>query len=146
MHRAGQILPLVLLGILGAAILATAAAGQSSKPTYVICYRHDPPEKLTQHPRNCITDLSFSFGHSFSFSLFDFQGLSWRGWGYPRAEASGFSVNPETHQRKRVRFSVFRTEACEGQTFYTRLLIERPRRLIPKRRAGDLPFPSCGER
>lgn len=146
MHRAGEIGLLVLLWVLGTAILATTTNGQSREPIYMICLRHDSPEKLTQHPRNCITNEGSAHGHSASLTLFDLQDLSWRGWGSAKAKASGFSVNPEIHRRMKVRFSVFGTDACEGKTFYARLLIERPRRINPHRRAGDLHSPSCGER
>lgn len=150
MRRTRPIYPMALLSILvlaaGAWALATSAAGTSGGPIYMLCHQRGEGTKPEQHPRNCVTLTTLVTEAWAGAILFDFEKLRWRDWGSDKAKATGLLIERKAHTRIRVRFDASGTQTCEGKTFYSKLLIERPHRLDPHRLTVSLPPLSCPAR
>lgn len=134
-----------LLALFVAAPLGLATnslADGVAEPIYLPCFQlghqKHPTEVARQHPRNCAFSATFVSRTSDGIVIANYQRISWRGWGSPKAEGTAISVDPETHHRSRVRFAVWGKQTCAETTFYKTFLFKRPRVFNPQRLTGTI--------
>lgn len=129
--------------VAGACEVTGSTAAVSKKPTYVVCLHRHGGAKSMQRPHDCQVPTSLRRNKGLSFRLFDFRGLRWRTWGSAKATATGVFLDSKSHARTKVRFSVSGLVVCKYRVFYSKILIERPRRVNPRHDWSPLPVPTC---
>jgi hypothetical protein len=135
-----------LVAVVFSSCAVAASATDPLKPTEVVCLHGAKGAKPAQHPHNCTLPLTFSTMNGVNTVFFDLRMLHWRNWGSAKAAATGLSINPETHARTRVHLTVSGLATCKYRAFYSRMLVERPRRLNPRHLTASLAIPTCPPR
>jgi hypothetical protein len=134
---------LVAIALFIVAILAliATAVDASDEPIYISCAQKGAEPKPKSHPHDCMTVGSGVFKHSAGLLVLDLQKIAWSRWGSGTAKAVASAVDPETHARAKIRFSVTGRQVCEELTYYARIVLEYPKRLYPRHLGFEL---SCG--